>query len=48
MLSRLRKLREHAEVLGEISGDLRKLLIEIIGTLSVLGVTLHQFVALLR
>lgn len=48
MLSRLRKLREHTEVLGEISGDLRKLLIEIIAALSILGVTLHQFAALLR
>ncbi|SDS05143.1 hypothetical protein [Jiangella sp. DSM 45060] len=47
MLSRLRKLREHTEVLGEISSDLRKLL-EVIATLSVLGVALHQFVTLLR
>ncbi len=48
MLSRLRKLREHTEVLGEISSDPRKLLIEIIGTLLILGVALYQFVALLR
>ncbi|PZF83443.1 DUF2891 family protein [Jiangella anatolica] len=45
MLSRLRELCQHTEIIGQILRDLRPL---IIGALSVLGVALHQFVALLR
>lgn len=45
MLSRLRKLRQHTEVIGQILRDLRPL---IVGASSILGVTLHQFVGLLR
>jgi hypothetical protein len=45
MLSRLRELRQHTEVIGQILRDLRPL---VIGAFSILGVTWHQFVALLR
>ncbi len=44
-LRRLRELRQHTEVIGQILRDLRPL---VIGAFSILGVTLHQFVTLLR
>lgn len=43
LLARLRELRKHTEVIGQILTDLRPL-----GTFSILYVALHQFVALLR
>ncbi|WP_158602698.1 hypothetical protein [Jiangella rhizosphaerae] len=45
MLTRLRQLRRHTEIIGQILRDLWPL---IAGAFSVLGVALHQFVALLR
>ena len=44
-LARLEQLRRHTEVIGQILKDLGPL---IAGAFSVLGVTLHQLVALLR
>ncbi|WP_157741056.1 hypothetical protein [Jiangella sp. DSM 45060] len=44
-LARLEQLRQHTEVISQILRDLWPL---IAGAFSILGVALHQFVALLR
>jgi hypothetical protein len=44
-LARLRQLRQHTEVIGQILRDLWPM---IAGAFSILGVVLHQLVALLR
>lgn len=45
MLARLEQLRRHTELIGQI---LRDLWPGLVGAFSILGVALHQFVALLR
>ncbi|SDU66518.1 hypothetical protein SAMN04488563_3688 [Jiangella alkaliphila] len=45
VLARLRQLRQHTEVIGQILRDLWPV---IAGAFSILGVALHQFVTLLR